>query len=85
MILDSEMVRWRDVSRRWYQRGLDIQPASGKLHHHLGLLSRDCDQGEKEDLRAVYHFMKRYVKEPRSPFDSVGAALTVASFVLFLA
>ena len=28
-----------------------------KLHHHLGLLSREKDG---EELRAVYHFVKRY-------------------------
>ncbi|KAF8124599.1 hypothetical protein EV363DRAFT_1454460 [Boletus edulis] len=43
-------------------------PSTGKLHYHLGLLS--CEV-ETEELRAVYHFVKKY---DRSPFvhDIVG-------------
>jgi len=36
--------------------GLADTPGTGKLHHHLGLLSREKDG---EELRAVYHFVKR--------------------------
>ena len=35
------------------------QPGTGKLHHHLGLLSREV---EGEELRGVYHFIKRYFR-----------------------
>lgn len=31
-------------------------PGHSKLHHHLGLLSREA---EGEELRAVYHFVKK--------------------------
>ena len=40
--------------------GLAGTPDAGKLHHHLGLLSRDKD-GSEEELRGVYHFIKRCV------------------------
>lgn len=59
MELDPEKERWRQISREWYAKGLAFQPGSGKLHHHLGALSRDREAGEKEELRAVYHFVKR--------------------------
>ena len=55
--LEPEKERWRCIARDWYAAGLADQPGTGKLHHHLGLLSRDM---EKEELRSVYHFCKRY-------------------------
>lgn len=61
MELEPEKERWRQISKEWYAKGLAFQPGSGKLHHHLGVLSRDRECGEKEELRAVYHFVKRYV------------------------
>lgn len=61
MELEPEKERWRQISRDWYAKGLAFQPGSGKLHHHLGVLSRDREGGEKEELRAVYHFVKRSV------------------------
>lgn len=59
MELEPEKERWRQVSRDWYSKGLAFQPGSGKLHHHLGVLSRDREGGEKDELRATYHFVKR--------------------------
>ena len=61
MELLPEKEHWRQISREWFTRGLAFAPGSGKLHHHLGMLSRDTDGGEKEELRAVYHFVKRCV------------------------
>ena len=60
MELEPEKERWRQVSKEWYAKGLAFQPGSGKLHHHLGVLSRDREGGDKDELRAVYHFVKRY-------------------------
>lgn len=57
--LEPEKERWRCIARQWYACGLADTPGTGKLHHHLGLLSRDADG---EELRAVYHFVKRYVR-----------------------
>ena len=54
--LEPEKERWRCIAREWYSAGLATTPGTGKLHHHLGLLSRDV---EGEELRAVYHFVKR--------------------------
>lgn len=56
--VEPEKERWRNIARDWYGTGLTDQPGTGKLHHHLGLLSREA---EGEELRAVYHFVKRYV------------------------
>ena len=48
--------------------GIAAQPGTGKLHHHLGLLSREV---EGEELRGVHHFVKRYLRidlfDRRSP------------------
>ena len=60
MELDSDKERWRQVAKEWFARGLAITPNSGKLQHHLGLLCRDKD-GTDEELRGVYHFVKRSV------------------------
>ena len=54
--LEPEKERWRCIARDWYAAGLADMPGTGKLHHHLGLLSRDV---ESEELRSVYHFCKR--------------------------
>ncbi|TDL27426.1 hypothetical protein BD410DRAFT_818864 [Rickenella mellea] len=53
--VEPEVERWRHIARDWYAAGLADTPGTGKLHHHLGLLSREVDGGE---LRAVYHFVK---------------------------
>ena len=57
MELEPEKDRWRRVARDWYAKVVAEFPGRGKLHHHLGLLSREA---EGEELRAVYHFVKRY-------------------------
>ncbi|GJE97087.1 hypothetical protein PsYK624_132970 [Phanerochaete sordida] len=61
MEIEPEKERWRQISKDWYAKGLAFQPGSGKLHHHLGALSRDREAGEKEELRAVYHFVKSMI------------------------
>ncbi|KAF5330656.1 hypothetical protein D9619_005946 [Psilocybe cf. subviscida] len=53
--VEPEKERWRNIARDWYAEGLSEQPGTGKLHHHLGLLSREV---ESEELRGVYHFVK---------------------------
>ena len=60
--VEPEKERWRNIAREWYAAGLAEQPGTGKLHHHLGLLSREIDS---EELRAVYHYVKRYVPPTR--------------------
>ena len=66
--VEPEKERWRNIARDWYAAGIAEQPGTGKLHHHLGLLSREV---EGEELRGVYHFVKRYFYfdffDPRSP------------------
>lgn len=57
--VEPEKERWRNIARNWYAAGIAEQPGTGKLHHHLGLLSREV---EGEELRAVYHFVKRYFR-----------------------
>lgn len=46
------------IVRDWYGWGLAEQLGTGKLHHHIGLLARE---GEGEELRGVYHFVKKCV------------------------
>jgi protein SMG6 len=66
--VEPEKERWRNIARDWYAAGIAEQPGTGKLHHHLGLLSRE---EEGEELRGVYHFVKRYFTidffDPRIP------------------
>jgi hypothetical protein len=54
--VEPDKERWRCIARDWYGSGIADQPGHGKLHHHLGLLSREV---EREELRGVYHFCKR--------------------------
>jgi len=56
--VEPEKERWRNIAKDWYGAGLAEQPGTGKLHHHLGLLSREV---EGEGLKGVYHFVKRCV------------------------
>ncbi|KAJ6547339.1 hypothetical protein B0H19DRAFT_1075225 [Mycena capillaripes] len=53
--VEPDRERWRCIARDWYGAGIADQPGHGKLHHHLGLLSREV---EREELRGVYHFVK---------------------------
>ena len=48
-----EKETWRQTARDWYARGLAESPHSGRLHHHLGILSR------YKDFFALYHFCRR--------------------------
>ena len=61
MEVEPEKERWRGIAKEWYAQGIADTPGAGKLHHHLGLLSREV---ESEALRAVYHFVKRSVHIP---------------------
>ncbi|KAJ7489926.1 hypothetical protein B0H11DRAFT_1046908 [Mycena galericulata] len=54
--VEPEKERWRCIARDWYGAGIADQPGHGKLHHHLGLLSREV--APREELRGVYHFVK---------------------------
>lgn len=54
--VEPEKERWRHIARDWYFAGVAIKPGAGKLHHHLGLLSREL---EGDELRGIYHFTKR--------------------------
>jgi protein SMG6 len=56
--LEPDKERWRKIARGWYAAGVANTPGAGKLHHHLGLLSREL---EEEELRGMYHFCKRSV------------------------
>jgi hypothetical protein len=56
MELEPKKDRWQRIARDWYAKVVAEFPGRGKLHHHLGLLSREAE-GEK--LRGVYHFVKR--------------------------
>ena len=62
--VEPEKERWRGIARDWYAQGLADTPGTGKLHHHLGLLSREKDG---EELRSIYHFVKRSVLDHLSP------------------
>lgn len=52
--MEPEKERWRNIAGDWYAAGI-AEPGTGKLHHHLGLLSREV---EGEELPGVYHFVK---------------------------
>ncbi|KAL4251674.1 hypothetical protein ABKN59_003762 [Abortiporus biennis] len=60
MVLEPEKERWRQIAKGWFAKGLATTPGAGKLHHHLGILSRD-KEGYEEELRAVYHFVKSMI------------------------
>ncbi|KAK0534669.1 hypothetical protein OC834_001793 [Tilletia horrida] len=49
----EEKETWRETARGWYAKGLAEIPGTGRLHHHLGILSRG-----KEELKGLYHFAK---------------------------
>lgn len=54
-IEDSDMhVRetWAMVSRDWYNKASDLTPATGRLYHHLGILSRP------HILRQLFYYTK---------------------------
>ena len=51
MELELEKDRWRRVARDWYAKGVAGTPGHGKLHHHLGLLSREAEGKENSPGR----------------------------------
>ncbi|KAG2355122.1 hypothetical protein BDR07DRAFT_1493625 [Suillus spraguei] len=55
MDIEPEKERRRSIAKEWYAQGLADTPGAGKLHYHLGLLSREVDN---EELHALYHFVK---------------------------
>ena len=55
--VEPEKEQWRNIARDWYAAGIAEQPGTGKLHHHLGLLSREV---EGKELQGVCHFVKKY-------------------------
>ena len=52
-----EREKWRNVAWEWYSNGLIEYPGSCRFHHHMGLLCKEF--GEGEELRGLYHFIKR--------------------------
>ena len=56
---NDERETWRATARDWYAMGLKDTPGTGRLQYHLGTLTRDI---KGEELRTVYHFMKRSVR-----------------------
>jgi len=49
----EEHETWREMARDWYGQGLAENPGTGRLQHHLALLSKG------DELRALYHYAKR--------------------------
>ncbi|CAH7685190.1 hypothetical protein PPACK8108_LOCUS19673 [Phakopsora pachyrhizi] len=48
----EEQEIWRSTAKDWYSKGLVETPGSGRLHHHLALLSKG------DELRTLYHYCK---------------------------
>ncbi len=59
----TEKETWRQTAKDWYALGITQAPNIGRLHHHLGVLSRGED-----DLRALYHLSKSLIAA--KPFSS---------------
>lgn len=57
MELEAEPERWWQITKLWYVKGLAMMPGMEKLHHDLGLLSWE-NEGNDEELRGIYHFIK---------------------------
>jgi hypothetical protein len=49
----EEQEIWRATAKDWYAKGLADNPATGRLHHHLALLSKG------DELKTLYHYCKR--------------------------
>ena len=65
MELLPEREKWRNIAREWYSNGLIEYPGTGRLHHHMGFLCKEF--GEGEELRGLYHFIKRYALRLTGP------------------
>ncbi|GAA5820940.1 hypothetical protein JCM3770_002637 [Rhodotorula araucariae] len=48
----EEQETWREMARDWYAQGLAENPGTGRLQHHLALLSKG------DEMRALYHYVK---------------------------
>ncbi|KPV77805.1 uncharacterized protein RHOBADRAFT_51613 [Rhodotorula graminis WP1] len=48
----EEHETWREMARDWYGQGLAENPGTGRLQHHLALLSKG------DEFRALYHYAK---------------------------
>ncbi|KWU43213.1 hypothetical protein RHOSPDRAFT_19915 [Rhodotorula sp. JG-1b] len=48
----EEQETWREMAREWYALGLAENPGTGRLQHHLALLSKG------DELRALYHYSR---------------------------
>ncbi|OBZ75187.1 hypothetical protein A0H81_04568 [Grifola frondosa] len=83
MELESDKDHWRRISKEWFSRALAVVPNTGKLHHHLGVLIRDRDMRE-EDMRGVYHFVKRLSFRCGPPAQTRRQALDAQLSELFL-
>ncbi|SJX62234.1 uncharacterized protein SRS1_13080 [Sporisorium reilianum f. sp. reilianum] len=59
----TEKETWRQTAKGWYAMGITETPNIGRLHHHLGVLSRG-----DHDLRALYHLSKSLIAA--KPFAS---------------
>ena len=55
MELEPENDCWQRITHDWYTQVVAEFSRHGKLHHHLGLLSREA---EGEELRGVYHLSR---------------------------
>ncbi|PWZ02136.1 hypothetical protein BCV70DRAFT_157162 [Testicularia cyperi] len=51
----TEKETWRQTAKDWYAKGIAEYPVTGRLHHHLGVLTRD------DELRALHHLTKSLV------------------------
>lgn len=51
----EEHETWREIAKDWYSQGLTEAPGTGRLHHHLAMLSKG------DELRSLYHYVKRRV------------------------
>ncbi|KDE04138.1 hypothetical protein MVLG_05429 [Microbotryum lychnidis-dioicae p1A1 Lamole] len=48
----EEQETWRVMARDWYGQGIAEAPGTGRLHHHLALLSKG------DEMRGLYHYAK---------------------------
>lgn len=49
----EEQDTWREMARDWYGQGVTETPGTGRLQHHLALLSKG------DELKGLYHYAKR--------------------------
>ncbi|GAA5893303.1 hypothetical protein JCM6882_007999 [Rhodosporidiobolus microsporus] len=57
----EEQETWREMAREWYAVGVAENPGTGRLQHHLALLSRGGaggGAGGEGEVRGVYHYVK---------------------------